>query len=49
MDISQLETKSEEELMELAKEMGVSNHTALKRQDLIMRLLQAYTEQEGNV
>jgi len=48
MDISQLENKTKEELSTLAKEMGVSNHTALKKQDLIIRLLQAHTEQEGN-
>jgi len=48
MDITQLENKTRDELVELAKEMGVSNHTSLKKQDVIMRLLQAYTEQEGN-
>jgi len=48
MDISQLETKTEDELLELAKEMGIPNHTSLTKQDLILRLLQAYTEQEGN-
>ncbi|MDD5038182.1 MAG: transcription termination factor Rho [Dehalococcoidales bacterium] len=48
MDISQLESKTKDELLELAKEMGISNHTSLKKQELIMRLLQAYTEQEGN-
>ncbi len=48
MDISQLEGKTRDELVELAKEMGISNHTGLKKQDVIMRLLQAYTEQEGN-
>ncbi|MFC2005793.1 transcription termination factor Rho [Chloroflexota bacterium] len=48
MEISQLENKTKDELVELAKEMGVSNHTNLKKQDIIMRLLQAYTEQEGN-
>ena len=48
MDISQLGNKSRDELIELAKEMGVSNYASLKKQDLIMRLLQAYTEQEGN-
>ncbi|MFC1928148.1 transcription termination factor Rho [Chloroflexota bacterium] len=49
MDISQLENKSRDELVELAKEMGISNYTGLKKQDLIMRLLQAHTEQEGNI
>ncbi|MBI2329488.1 MAG: transcription termination factor Rho [Chloroflexi bacterium] len=48
MDISQLENKTRDQLLELAKEMDISNHTGLKKQDLIMRLLQAYTEQEGN-
>ncbi len=47
MDISQLESKTEEELQELAKELGISNGD-LGKQELIIRLLQAYTEQEGN-
>ncbi|MFC2021691.1 transcription termination factor Rho [Chloroflexota bacterium] len=48
MDIRQLENKTRDELVELAKEMGISNHSGLKKQDIIMRLLQAHTEQEGN-
>jgi len=48
MDISQLEKKTKDELMELTKELGVPNSVGLKKQDIIMRLLQAYTEQEGN-
>jgi transcription termination factor Rho len=48
MDISQLENKTEDELLEMAQEIGIPNHTSLTRQDLILRLLQAYTEQEGN-
>ena len=47
MDISQLENKTKDELVELAKEMSLSNYTGLKKQDIVMRLLQAYTEQEG--
>ncbi|MFC1989409.1 transcription termination factor Rho [Chloroflexota bacterium] len=49
MDIGQLGNKSRDELIGLAKEMGVSNCTGLKKQELIMRLLQAQTEQEGNI
>ena len=49
MNITELETKSRDELIELAKEMGLSSYTNLKKQDLIMRLLQAYTEQQGNI
>ncbi|MFC1966590.1 transcription termination factor Rho [Chloroflexota bacterium] len=49
MDIGQLGNKSRDDLVGLAKEMGVSNCTGLKKQELIMRLLQAQTEQEGNI
>lgn len=49
MNISELETKGREELLELAKEMGVTSYTNLKKQELIMRLLQAYAEQQGYV
>jgi len=49
MNISQLETKNKDELIELAKEMGISNYAGLKKQDIIMRLLQAYAEQQGNL
>jgi len=49
MNISQLGSKSRDELIELVKEMGISNYTNLKKQDIIMRLLQAHTEQQGNI
>ena len=49
MNIDQLETKNKDELIEIAKEMGISNSTSLKKQDIIMRLLQAHTEQQGNI
>jgi len=49
MNIGELENKSREELMELAKEMNISSYSNLKKQDLIMRLLQAYTEQQGYI
>jgi len=49
MEISQLENKSRDELVEIAKEMSLSNYTSLKKQDIIMRLLQAHTEQQGNI
>jgi transcription termination factor Rho len=49
MEISQLENKSKEELLEIAKEMGVSNYANLKKQDIIMRLLQTHAEQQGYI
>ncbi len=49
MNFTELETKSRDELIELAKEMGISNYTSLKKQDIIMHLLEAYTKQQGNI
>ncbi|MEK7353718.1 MAG: transcription termination factor Rho [Chloroflexota bacterium] len=48
LDIGQLEGKTKDELLELAKEAGVTNSAGLKKQEIVMKLLQAYTEQEGN-
>ncbi len=49
MNIVELEGKTKEELVELAKEMGVSSPAGLKKQDIIMRLLETHTEQQGNI
>ncbi len=49
MNITELEKKSKNELIELAKEMSISNYSNLNKQDFIMRLLQAYAEQQGNI
>ena len=49
MNITELEKKSRNDLIEMAKEMGISSYTNLKKQDLVMRLLQTYTEQQGNI
>ncbi|RPJ58546.1 MAG: transcription termination factor Rho [Dehalococcoidia bacterium] len=49
MNITELETKSREELIGIAKELNLTNYSTLKKQDLVMRLLQGYTEQQGNI
>jgi transcription termination factor Rho len=49
MNITELETKSRDELIGIAKEMNLTNYSTLKKQDLVMRLLQGYTEQQGNI
>jgi len=49
MDITELENKSQEELVEIAKETNIPDCEKLDRQDLIMRLLQADAEQQGNI
>src|SRR4030065_1571611 len=47
MNIAELETKTRDELVDIAKQQGVEGYSGLKKQDLIMRLVQAQTEQQG--
>jgi transcription termination factor Rho len=49
MNIVDLEHKTKEELVELAKEMGINSTTGLKKQELIMLMLESHTEQQGNI
>ncbi|MCD6453040.1 MAG: transcription termination factor Rho [Dehalococcoidales bacterium] len=49
MDITELEAKSKEELIDISKEMNIPNSSNLKKQELVMRLLQAHVEQQGNL
>ncbi len=50
MDITELQEKTNEELLEMARDMGVSENGAPpKRQDLLMKVLKTYAEQDGNV
>jgi transcription termination factor Rho len=45
--IAELETKTMNELQDLAKELNISNYRRYRKQELIMRILQAQTEQSG--
>ncbi|RMF29665.1 MAG: transcription termination factor Rho [Chloroflexi bacterium] len=47
LDIGELETRTLPELRELAREMGVSGYSRLKKDELILRLLRAKAEQQG--
>ena len=49
MNFTELEKKTKDELIEQAKEMGISNHDSLDKPILIMRLLQADAEQQGYI
>jgi len=49
MTFEELEKKSREELLEIGKGMGINNVSNLKKPELILRLLQADTEQQGSV
>lgn len=49
VNIIELESKTIEELRDLARELDLSGYTLLRKQDLIFRLLQGHTEQQGNI
>jgi len=49
MNIAELETKTLDELQDLAKDMGLSGYSRLKKYDLIFRLLRAQAEQQGYI
>ncbi|MCH7617038.1 MAG: transcription termination factor Rho [Chloroflexi bacterium] len=47
MSLTELETKTKDELLDVAKEMGVSA-SGLRKQDLVFKIMQARAEGEGN-
>lgn len=47
--LSELENKTREDLQDIARELGVHGATTMRKQDLVFRLLQAQTEQQGNI
>ena len=49
MNIAELEAKTKEELLEMAKDSGIPGHGILRKQDLILRLLQQAAEQQGYI
>ena len=50
MNITDLEEKTNDELRAMAREMGlISDGVMPKRRDIMMRVLQAYAERNGNV
>ena len=49
MNIAELEHKTKEELVDMAKEKDITLQAGLKKHDIIMRLLESQTEQDGNI
>ncbi|MBN1176783.1 MAG: transcription termination factor Rho [Dehalococcoidales bacterium] len=49
MNITELESKTKEQLLEMAKEKGIDAQATLKKHDIIMRLLESHTEEQGNI
>ena len=45
--ITELEAKTREELLDMAKELGISGVGVLRKQELVLRLLRAQAEQQG--
>ncbi len=45
--IAELESKTREELLDMAKELGISGVGVLRKQELVLRLLRAQAEQQG--
>ena len=48
MDITQLESKKINELRDIARDMGVSGYSNLKKQDLIFNILREKAKTQGN-
>jgi transcription termination factor Rho len=47
--ITELEGKTREDLMDLAKNLGLSGTSGMKKQDLVYKVLQAQAEKDGNL
>ncbi|MCX5991315.1 MAG: transcription termination factor Rho [Chloroflexi bacterium] len=49
MNFAELGTKKREDLLEIAKDLGISGYSTLKKHELIVSLLQNQAEKEGNI
>ena len=49
VNLAELETKTLTDLQDMARDLDISGYSRLKKQDLIFKLIQAQTEQAGNI
>jgi transcription termination factor Rho len=49
VNLAELETKTLEDLREMARDLGMAGFSSLKKQDLIFQLIKAQTESQGNI
>jgi len=49
LGVAELEAKPSEELLDMARTLGIQGAARMKRPDLIIKLLQTQTEQEGSI
>src|SRR5262245_21040583 len=47
--VSELESRTTEELQELARELEIAGAGRMRKQDLVFKILQTNTEQQGNI
>jgi len=48
VNLTELETKTKDELVDVAKDLGLSGTGGLRKQDLVFKIIQAKAEREGN-
>jgi transcription termination factor Rho len=48
LNLTELETKTKDELLEVAKDLDIGGANGLRKQDLVFRIMQAKAEREGN-
>ncbi len=48
VNLVELETRTKDELLDVAKELGLSGTGSLRKQELVFRILQAKAERDGN-
>jgi len=49
LTIADLQGETREGLMEIAKEQGISGYSQMKKQEIIVKILQTQTEKDGNI
>ncbi|MBI4494887.1 MAG: transcription termination factor Rho [Chloroflexi bacterium] len=49
MNLAELEARTREDLLEMARDLGIQGAGSMKKHDLMMRVLQSQAEQQGNV
>ena len=49
MNIAELEPLTREELLERARDLAIPGVSALRKQDLIFKLLQSHSEKQGHI
>jgi transcription termination factor Rho len=49
MNLAELGTKKREDLLEMAKDLGISGYSNLKKQEIIISLLRTQAEKDGNI